>query len=193
VCGADGKQAIGHLPGQSFLSLVKNGLDEQGNIIGAQGKRPVIQNVSQRAVEHFRRNVEVLDMIGSEDIKAILEKTQECIASAPGLAETFEEETSDTPVENIQGYLHDKMTLDPCGYFVIYVDRERKLLVMEHYGNKGALNFIIEGATGPELYFPAIDRGLISRLDHAAYLGRELDRAELALKTGLEYVQDTKI
>ncbi len=30
----------------------------------------------------------------------------------------------------------------------------------------------------------------VSRLDHAAYLGREFMRAELALVTGQDYVQD---
>jgi dihydropteroate synthase len=32
--------------------------------------------------------------------------------------------------------------------------------------------------------------GLVSRLDHAAYLGSELAKAEIALKTGKEYIQD---
>jgi hypothetical protein len=31
---------------------------------------------------------------------------------------------------------------------------------------------------------------LVSRLEHAAYLGRELARAELALATGADYIQD---
>jgi len=37
---------------------------------------------------------------------------------------------------------------------------------------------------------PAVDRQLLSRLDHAAYLGRELARAEHALSSGQAYVQD---
>ena len=36
----------------------------------------------------------------------------------------------------------------------------------------------------------AIDRNLLSRLDHAAYLGRELSRAEGALAPDNHYVQD---
>ena len=40
------------------------------------------------------------------------------------------------------------------------------------------------------LYATVINEALISRLDHAAYLGRELARAEQALKTGENYVQD---
>jgi len=35
-----------------------------------------------------------------------------------------------------------------------------------------------------------IDRGLVTRLDHAGYLGRELEKAEIALKLGKSYCQD---
>ena len=45
-------------------------------------------------------------------------------------------------------------------------------------------------ATAAELYHPAIERGLVSRLDHAAYLGRELSRAEHSLISGEPYIQD---
>ena len=34
---------------------------------------------------------------------------------------------------------------------------------------------------------------LVSRFDHAAYLGRELQKAEVALKNRLEYTQDEEI
>ena len=37
---------------------------------------------------------------------------------------------------------------------------------------------------------PAGTPPLVSRLEHAAYLGRELARAELALATGADYIQD---
>ena len=52
------------------------------------------------------------------------------------------------------------------------------------------LNAIIEGRTAAELYMPALERGLVSRLDHAAYLGLELARAESALADGSAYIQD---
>jgi len=82
------------------------------------------------------------------------------------------------------------MVSDPAGYFVIYVDRVRGMLSLEHYLNDGLLDTVIEGSSAAELYTPAIDRGLISRLDHAAYLGRELARAEESLRSGEPFVQD---
>ena len=39
------------------------------------------------------------------------------------------------------------------------------------------------------LYKMIIKSDLVSRLDHAAYLGKELIKAELALKLGMSYVQ----
>jgi len=35
-----------------------------------------------------------------------------------------------------------------------------------------------------------IQEGLVTQLDHAAYLGRELAKAEIALQTGSHYEQD---
>ena len=52
------------------------------------------------------------------------------------------------------------------------------------------LTTIIEGKSPAEIYMTAIDRKLLSRLDHAAYLGRELARAEHALSSGEAYIQD---
>jgi len=38
-----------------------------------------------------------------------------------------------------------------------------------------------------------IKNKLISRFDHAAYLGRELFKAEIALAKGLPYTQDSPL
>ncbi len=73
---------------------------------------------------------------------------------------------------------------------MVFPDRQRRLLLLEHYGNDGVLDAVIEGKTAAEIYIPAIERKLVSRLDHAAYLGKELARAEQALLSGMAYVQD---
>ena len=52
------------------------------------------------------------------------------------------------------------------------------------------LDSLIEGETPAALYFEAIERGLASRLDHAAYLGRELACAHRSLLMGEPYTQD---
>ena len=187
VCGADSRQAIGHLPGQSLLALARSGIDERFRVIGAAGKRPILRNLSRHAVEHFRRTVEVVDLIGQDQVSAVLSAAEECSSRDPGPAPAF---AATTVVTHTQGYLPDRMVSDPAGYFVVYVDRLRHLLSLEHYLNDGSLDAVIEGRTAPELYVPAVEKGLVSRLDHAAYLGQELARAEQALASGEPFVQD---
>lgn len=187
LCGADSRQAIGHLPGQSLLALSRSGVDDRMRILGAPGKRPVLCNISRAAVEHFRRTVTVLDLIGEKNLPRIFETVQDCAAQNPGPAEPFSPARA---VTTIAGYVPERMISDPAGYFVIFPDHARGLLSLEHYQNDGLLDVVIEGVSAAELYTVAVEKGLLSRLDHAAYLGRELARAERSLKTGETYVQD---
>lgn len=187
LCGPDSQREVGHFPGQSMLALAQDGVDQRNRILGARGRRPILKNISKEAVEHFRQTVALVDLIGQADLAKIIGVIETCAAQNPGSAVPFRY----TPLlKPIPGYLPKRMVSDPAGYFVIYADRFRGLLSLEHYRNDGMLDAVIEGRTAAELYTPAIDNGLLSRVDHAAYLGRELGRAEESLKTGESYIQD---
>jgi tetrahydromethanopterin S-methyltransferase subunit A len=186
VCGEDSRKAIGHLPGQSLIALARNGVSNK-RIIDAKGKRPLLRNLETAAVDHFRKTVEVIDLIGTSDLEQISAAVRGCAGRNPGTAEPFASAATIMPVA---GYLPEKMVSDPAGYFVIFVDRVRRLLSLEHYKNNGVLTTIIEGHSAAEVYMTAIERALITRLDHAAYLGRELARAEYALSSDESYIQD---
>jgi dihydropteroate synthase len=86
-------------------------------------------------------------------------------------------------------------TLDAVGMFKISIDRTEGVLVAAHYlsldMNK-PVN-IVKGKTAETIYAKVLELGLVSRLDHAAYLGSELAKAEIALKTGKDYVQDNSL
>ncbi|MDA8065673.1 MAG: DUF4346 domain-containing protein [Thermaerobacter sp.] len=187
LCGADSQGAVGHLPGQSLLALAQGGLNAYGRIIESRGKRPFLHNIAPAAVEHFRSTVETVDRIGIADLPAVAAAAVECAARYPGPAEPFQ---TSRRVEVLQGYEPQRMVPDPAGYFVVFMDRIRRLLTLEHYRNDGVLDAVIEGEKAAQLYWPAVERGLLSRLDHAAYLGRESARAEEALSTGEPYSQD---
>jgi tetrahydromethanopterin S-methyltransferase subunit A len=187
VCGCDSQQSVGHYPGQSLVALAQHGVDERRRIISAQGRRPIVKNLSPEAVARFRAVVEVIDLIDEADASQVLSEAKQCAARNPGPARPFGESRI---VEPVPGYLPARMVSDPAGYFVIYVDRERLLLSLEHYRNDGLLDTVIEGVTAAELYAPAIDKGLLTRLDHAAYLGQQLARAENSLHFGEPFVQD---
>ncbi len=129
----------------------------------------------------------MIDLIGVSEIEPITAAVRSCAERNPGPAEPFAPNSIPAPVA---GTVPEKMISDPAGYFVIFVDRPHGLLNVEHYEKKGLLTTIIEGRSAAEVYMTAIERALLSRLDHAAYLGRELARAEHALLSGESYVQD---
>jgi dihydropteroate synthase-like protein len=86
-------------------------------------------------------------------------------------------------------------TLDKVGAFKIVIDRTEGNLVTLHYQSSDMtkpLN-VIKGKTADKVYLKILALGLVSMLDHAAYLGKELAKAEVALKTGKEYLQDAEL
>lgn len=187
LCGEDTQQAIGHLPGQSLASLFAAGIDERGRIVGALGRRPVLKNVTPEQVAAFRRQVELVPLIGEEDVAVVVEHARALAASAPGPVEAGPAEWSVMPVQALEPA---RLVLDPSGFFVVYPDRRRRGLVVEHFSTAGVLDCVIEGKTPAAVAATVIERSLLGRLDHAVYMGRELARAERSLLTGEPYVQD---
>ena len=80
--------------------------------------------------------------------------------------------------------------MDKAGYFVVLPVTGRGVINVEHYGYDNTLLHVIEGTTARSLYLAIIDQGWIGELSHAAYLGKELTKAELSLRLGFKYVQD---
>ncbi|MEO1095139.1 MAG: DUF4346 domain-containing protein [Cyanobacteria bacterium J06638_28] len=107
--------------------------------------------------------------------------------------------------------------LDPDGYFLIYLEPEHGLICAKHFSNvindKGLAcdpetgeplpceggvqrqhTRVYTGRTAKELCIAIFESQAnpcpVSRLDHAAYLGREFIRAEVALLAGQAYIQD---
>jgi len=106
--------------------------------------------------------------------------------------------------------------LDPAGYFIIYLDREAGLICAKHFTNvinehglavdpetgevipaRGKVErthtTLFTGRTAKELcvkIFEETQPCPVSMFDHAAYLGREFLRAQIALLTEQEYIQD---
>jgi tetrahydromethanopterin S-methyltransferase subunit A len=77
---------------------------------------------------------------------------------------------------------------DKVGDFKIRI--EEQSIAVEHLNSKGLLLRTIEGKTARDICLALIRNGWVSKLDHAAYLGRELARAELAMRGGRPFVQD---
>tara|TARA_B100000315_G_C14562099_1_gene581030 strand:- start:450 stop:839 length:390 start_codon:yes stop_codon:yes gene_type:complete len=87
--------------------------------------------------------------------------------------------------------------MDPKGYFLIAVDRKDNLLRVGYckfikLGNNPVNDMVAEitGKTAIEIVNTLIRENYISSTQHAADMGIELCKAELALKYNLDYVQD---
>jgi len=188
LCGEDTRKAIGHLPGQSLVSLFHFGVNDNRRIIEARGKRPLLKNLNMEHIEAFRRQVHLVERIGETDITSLIDLILETAASDPG---PIADATGDIVPLTIETVTEpERLVLDPKGYFIVYPDRVKNQLVLEHYSNKGVLGRMFAATSPAAVYAAVIEAGLISRLDHAAYLGRELSRAEHALQTGEDYTQD---
>ena len=88
--------------------------------------------------------------------------------------------------------------MDPKGYFLIAIDSKRKVLNVGYCIFKkkeedkpvNEMISIVTGKTAIEIVNTLIRNKYISTLQHAADMGIELCKAELALKYKLNYIQD---
>lgn len=66
--------------------LHKNGLKDN-RVVGATGAIPYIENLPDDAIKRFQAQVQVVEMIGTEDEGAILAKIKELASKDPGAFE----------------------------------------------------------------------------------------------------------
>lgn len=184
LCGRDTR---GHMAGQSLLSLFSEGVNQEKRITGSRGQRPILKNLELSEIQHFRSQVEIIDFIGSENIARIKENVRECKKKNPG---RFDKALAIKRVPQIEASRPEKLILDPSGFFITYPRKDEGKIYLEHYRADGTLNEIIYGEDPAMIASTAIERGLVSRLDHAAYLGREIEKAYLSMIYGFQYIQD---
>jgi len=79
-----GEEVKGHRTGNSLKALLENGLDESGRIIGAEGAIPYIENIPREAVERFREQITLIDMVGTTDRETLQQKIFELQRQNPG-------------------------------------------------------------------------------------------------------------
>ena len=189
-----GNEPPKHLTGATLVALFENGIDEKKRIPGSPGMRPVLPNTSSEEVNAFREQVEPVVMIGCTDIAEIHAKVRELAALKPeSVAKEFIPPVSleeDEAVERIKATGEDpiRIKLDKAGYFVVNI--ESGTILVEHYSYKEKLLRIIEGRDARSIYLTIVRNGWVSKLDHAAYVGKELAKAELSIQHGFAYLQD---
>lgn len=82
---------------------------------------------------------------------------------------------------------------DPKGYFLIKVFYKKGQIGVRYQNYKHEPIIDIFGDNAEAIVQTLVRKDLLSRLQHAAYLGHELHKAEVALKLNLEFIQDKSL
>lgn len=118
------------------------------------------------------------------DLLILKEKFEREVTYNAGKAKVVRANKTAKPVE-----------MDPRGVFRVMVDRDARVIVALYYISNEAKEpaVAVRGADAAAVISEVLRLGLVSRLDHAAYLGGELAKAEEALRIGRDYVQDAAL
>ncbi len=98
------------------------------------------------------------------------------------LKEKIRYDTPPFPESFVKAQESGKFIRDPKGDFIIYISGGK--IVCKHE------KLTVVGERAKEIIDTVLRNDLVSRLDHAAYLGRELMKAEISLILDKNYVQD---
>ena len=129
-----------------------------------------------------------------QDSQKIMQIVERCLGQNPGpftgQAIKIEE------VETMEAQASTDWLADPKGFFVISIDGNSNRIIVEHF-QENRLTKKITGHSAEEIYKTISRLGLIGDFEqtkeHAMYLAKELQKAEIALKNNLDYEQDSNL
>jgi len=193
LCGAE---APGHRAADAFLRLKERGVDANMRVLESASWRPVLKNLTLFDVARFREQIELVNLTGVTTVSKIVAAAHE-VAKKPTAALSFQTPGNSSKivscVERLEARAPKILRLDKAGFFVVLPQAATGLIICEHYENSGRLTHVIEGRKAALIAATVVQEGLVTQLDHAAYLGRELTKAEIALQTGSLYEQDAAL
>jgi tetrahydromethanopterin S-methyltransferase subunit A len=195
ICGTEAK---GHRAGDAFLRLKERGVDADMRVLKSASWRPILKNLTLLDVAQFRQQIEEVNLIGVTELEDILAAVRDCchrpvqvFPADPAGASCRNDKLA--AIEHIPAKAPKQLKLDRAGFFIVLPQPQKRLIVCEHYENNGRLAHVIEGRQAALIAATAVERGFVTQLDHAAYLGRELAKAEVALSNGTTYEQDAAL
>lgn len=149
------------------------------------------------------KGYQTLDVECDEETAAqIIEAAEKCPANVINVIDkVVNQKVVDTTIKikedikEIKAEYDDKkeFVLDEKGYFLIRVVPEKKMIEVGFCGKRNTVEVRVYGKTPLEIYQTILREKIIERADHAAYLGRELQKAYIALQLGIAYVQDDEL
>jgi tetrahydromethanopterin S-methyltransferase subunit A len=78
-----GREVRGHMPGEALKALSKDGIDSNRRIKATRALKPYLLNISTEAVERFRKQIEILELIGIEDPVVLKKAVWTCYQEKP--------------------------------------------------------------------------------------------------------------
>jgi dihydropteroate synthase-like protein len=83
---------------------------------------------------------------------------------------------------------------DPKGFFKIDIDHDNGEIIVLHFkGETKSLDTVVKGSEPLEIRDAIIKLGLVSTLEHAYYLGAEVEKAHIASLINRSYYQDEEL
>ena len=191
ICGRD--SAL-FKPGQSIVALSEKGIDEKKRIVNAAGYDPVLPSIDPDQVKQFRKQVEVIDWTGEEDLQVLSDRVKSLADRNPGVFETGQVGSMNRKQEEFEsirpGGQREPLIYDPKGYFVITIEPEAGEIVLRHYLPDHTPAHEMRGRGATSMLLGLLRDGLVTQQSHAGYLGEELAKAQTALQFGMRYDQD---
>jgi len=86
--------------------------------------------------------------------------------------------------------LNSSYISDEIGYFKIYIDHYSREIYVILFSNDHQVSKTFVGVNAEAISKEIISSKITKNLYHINYIGRELTRAEICLKTGKPYIQD---
>jgi len=189
-----GKPSKGHFVEQAFMALKQNGVNEEKTIIGAVGNMPLLKGLDIETIERFRAQVEPINLNGETNPDVVMQTVEECLLKNPGpfggLSMVFEK------IEEVEAKGPFEWKEDPNGFFTVSLRPQERKIVVEHLQNSKTTKKVV-GESALDICYKIGQMQMVGdfeqTVEHAMYLGRELQKAEVCLKNQIAYEQDSDI
>jgi tetrahydromethanopterin S-methyltransferase subunit A len=188
LCGVESR----HRVGETLLALQANGVDSAGRVIGTSSPIPFVRSLAPEAIRIYQQKLQIVDRRGEEAPDAILAEVAARISPPPASWPerwTSPIETTRLPAGGGAG-MGGRFSPDPTGLFLIGIGPSGRTIHAEHYTREGVLDRRIVGDSAQAICAALVRDGLLGDTGHATYVGRELQKAEVALRLGSPYEQD---
>ena len=78
-----GPESEGHLTGEAFKALLKNGVDDKKRILGTDAPHPLLYNLPMEFIERFRKQISLIDLQFRGSPESIRKAVWSCYQEEP--------------------------------------------------------------------------------------------------------------